>query len=58
VTFTPQEEDVDLMRKMRTIGLLLVTMVMSLGALGIAAPAHADTSWYCPTCLMTPHPQR
>jgi hypothetical protein len=46
------------MRKMRTIGLLLVTTVMSLGALGIAAPAHADTSWYCPTCLMTPHTQR
>jgi hypothetical protein len=40
---------------MRTIGLLLVTTVMSLGALGITAPAHADTTWYCPTCLSTPH---
>jgi hypothetical protein len=39
------------MSKMRAIGLLLVTTVMSIGMLGITAPAHADTSWYCPTCL-------
>jgi hypothetical protein len=46
------------MRKMRAIGLLLVTTVMTLGTLGITAPAHADTSWYCPTCLSGPGFQR
>ncbi len=42
------------MTKMRAIGLLLATGVMSLGTLGLTAPAHADTSWYCPTCLSAP----
>ena len=46
------------MSTMGAIGLLLVTMVMSLGTLGITAPAHADTSWYCPTCLSAPGPHR
>jgi hypothetical protein len=46
------------MRKMRAIGLLLVTTVMSLGSLSIMAPAHADTTWYCPTCLSAPQNHR
>jgi hypothetical protein len=43
------------MRKLRSVGLLLVTSVMSVGLLGITAPAHADTTWACPTCLAAPH---
>ena len=31
-------------------------LLMSLGTFGIAAPAHADTSWYCPTCFAAPTP--
>jgi hypothetical protein len=45
------------MRKMRAIG-LLVTAVVSLGSLGITVPAHADTSWICPTCLTAPTQHR
>jgi hypothetical protein len=36
---------------MRKVGLMLVTAVLSVGVLGISAPAHADTTWGCPTCL-------
>jgi hypothetical protein len=43
------------MKRMRTIGLLAITAVMSLGTFGITAPAHADTSWNCPTCLRATH---
>jgi hypothetical protein len=45
------------MNKMRTIGLMAITAVMTLGTFGIAAPAHADTSWYCPTCFAAPTAQ-
>lgn len=37
---------------MRKAGLMVVTTMLSLGFLGITAPAHAlDTTWGCPTCL-------
>ena len=54
----PHEEDVELMNKLRTIGLLAVTALMSLGTLALAAPAHADTTWACPSCFSGPTTQR
>ena len=41
--------------KMRKVGLMVVTAMLSVGVLGISAPAHADTTWYCPTCLRAGH---
>ena len=40
---------------MRKVGLMVVTAMLSVGVLGISAPAHADTTWYCPTCLLAGH---
>ena len=37
--------------KMRKVGLMVVTAMLSVGVLGISAPAHADTTWGCPTCV-------
>jgi hypothetical protein len=36
---------------MRKVGLAVVAAVLSIGAVGITAPAHADTTWGCKTCL-------
>ena len=36
---------------MRKVGLAVVTTLLSIGVLGISAPAHADTTWGCKTCL-------
>jgi hypothetical protein len=41
------------MKNLRKIGLGVVTTLLTVGALGIIAPAHADTGWPCPTCLTT-----
>jgi hypothetical protein len=44
------------MSNIRKLGLVVVTALMSLGALGIAAPAHAlDTGWGCPACKTSTH---
>jgi hypothetical protein len=41
-----------LMNRMRKAALTLVAALLSVGALGIAAPAHAmDTNWPCPGCM-------
>jgi hypothetical protein len=42
------------MNNMRKVGLMVVTAVLSVGVVGISAPAHADTTWGCPTCLRAP----
>ena len=40
------------MNNMRKIGLIVATGMLSLGFVGISAPANAyDTTWGCPTCL-------
>jgi hypothetical protein len=39
------------MSNLRKVGLAVVTAVLSIGVLGISAPAHADTTWGCKTCL-------
>jgi hypothetical protein len=39
------------MKNMRKVGLLVVTALLGFGAVGISAPAQADTTWGCPTCL-------
>jgi hypothetical protein len=39
------------MNKMRKIGLMVATAVLGAGVIGISAPAQADTTWGCPTCL-------
>jgi hypothetical protein len=40
------------MNMMRKAALTLVAALFSVGALGIAAPAHAmDTNWPCPGCI-------
>jgi hypothetical protein len=45
-------EDVQVMNRMRKAALTLVAALLSVGALGIAAPAHAmDTNWPCPGCI-------
>ena len=36
---------------MRKLGLAVVTAVLSIGVVGMAAPAHADTTWGCKTCI-------
>lgn len=38
------------MKNLRKIGLGIVTALLTVGALGLTAPAHADTGWPCPTC--------
>ncbi len=39
------------MKTMRKVALTLATAVLSVGALGITAPAHAiDTNWPCAGC--------
>ena len=39
-------------RRMRKVGLMIVTVMLSFGVVGISAPAHAmDTSWGCPGCI-------
>jgi hypothetical protein len=45
------------MKTMRKVALTLVTAVLSVGALGITAPAHAiDTNWPCAGCVRSaPH---
>jgi hypothetical protein len=36
---------------MRKVGLAVVAAVLSIGSVAISAPAHADTTWGCKTCL-------
>jgi hypothetical protein len=44
------------MKNLRKIGLAVVTALLSVGVLGITAPAHAyDTGWGCPACKTTTH---
>lgn len=38
------------MKTMRKLGLAVVTAMISVTALGLAAPAHADTTWGCGGC--------
>jgi hypothetical protein len=45
-------EDVRLMNMMRKVAWAFAAAVLSAGALGITAPAHAvDTNWPCAGCL-------
>jgi hypothetical protein len=39
------------MKNVRKAGLVVVTAVLSIGVVGMSAPAHADTTWGCRTCL-------
>jgi hypothetical protein len=39
------------MDNLRKVGLAVVTAVLSIGVVSISAPAHADTTWGCKTCL-------
>ena len=39
------------MKLFRRAGLALVAAVLSTGAVGLTAPAHADTQWPCGGCL-------
>jgi hypothetical protein len=39
------------MNMMRKATLTLAAMVLGVGALGISAPAHADTNWPCSACF-------
>jgi hypothetical protein len=39
------------MTNLRKVGLAVVTAVLSIGVVSISAPAHADTTWGCKTCL-------
>jgi hypothetical protein len=39
------------MKMMRKATLTLVAAVLSVGAIGISAPAHADTNWPCAACF-------
>jgi hypothetical protein len=39
------------MKNLRKVGLAVVTAVLSIGVVSISAPAHADTTWGCKTCL-------
>jgi hypothetical protein len=42
------------MKNLRRIGLGVVTTLITVGTLGMIAPAaHADTGWPCATCLTT-----
>jgi hypothetical protein len=44
------------MKMMRKVALTLATAVLSVGAIGIMAPAHAyDTNWPCPGCAKVGH---
>jgi hypothetical protein len=44
------------MKLMRKAGLALVAALLSVGALGMMAPAHAyDTNWPCDACLTVHH---
>jgi hypothetical protein len=44
-------EDVQFMNTMRKAALTLAATVLGVGALGISAPAHADTNWPCAACF-------
>jgi hypothetical protein len=39
------------MKMMRNAALTLAAAVLSVGAIGISAPAHADTNWPCSACF-------
>jgi hypothetical protein len=39
------------MNMMRKAALTLVATMLGVGALGISAPAHADTNWPCSACF-------
>jgi hypothetical protein len=44
--------------KTRKLGLLAAAAMLSLGIVGVGAPANAmDTTWGCPTCLRVGHHQ-
>ena len=40
-----------LMKTMRKAALTLALAVLSVGAIGISVPAHADTNWPCSACF-------
>jgi hypothetical protein len=48
-------EDVQHMKMMRKASLTLAAAMVSVGAIGISVPAHADTNWPCSACLRTGH---
>ena len=48
-------EDVQHMKMMRKASLTLAAAMVSVGAIGISVPAHADTNWPCAACLRTGH---
>ena len=39
------------MKMMRKASLTLVAAILSVGAIGISVPAHADTNWPCSACF-------
>jgi hypothetical protein len=39
------------MKMMRKAALTLAAATLGVGAIGISAPAHADTNWPCPLCV-------
>jgi hypothetical protein len=39
------------MNMMRKAALTLAAAVLGVGAIGITAPAHADTNWPCSACF-------
>jgi hypothetical protein len=44
------------MNTMRKVALAFAAAMLGVGALGITAPAHADSNWPCPGCLkVAPH---
>jgi hypothetical protein len=43
------------MNTMRKAALALVAAMLGVGAIGISAPAHADTNWPCSACLRVGH---
>ena len=48
-------EDVQHMKMIRKTSLTLAAAILSVGAIGISVPAHADTNWPCGACLRTGH---
>jgi NhaP-type Na+/H+ or K+/H+ antiporter len=51
VTTGQTREDVQHMKMMRKAALSLAAAVLGVGAVGISAPAHADTNWPCSACF-------
>ncbi len=43
------------MKMIRKTSLTLAAAILSVGAIGISVPAHADTNWPCGACLRAGH---